>query len=111
MKYTKTKSQEVAAAKSGMDVKTARKYIKSGQLPSEATSAHAWNTRADIFDQDWSSIDKILQNAPGLQAKTVMAHLLKQRPEHYKPNHLRTLRRRFQAWRASYGAAKAVIFR
>lgn len=31
MKKLKTYNQEAAAAKAGMDIKTARKYIKSGQ--------------------------------------------------------------------------------
>ena len=34
-------SQEIAAAKSGMDAKTARKYRRLGQVPSELPAASA----------------------------------------------------------------------
>jgi hypothetical protein len=35
----------IAAAKSGMDEKTARKYLKSQQLPSELKKVHTWRKR------------------------------------------------------------------
>ena len=41
------KTKAIAAAKSGMDAKTARKYERLGQLPSEIRCEHTWRTRAD----------------------------------------------------------------
>src|SRR5947199_1004758 len=38
-------SLEVAAAKSGMDPKTARKYLRDRRLPSEMRQKHTWRTR------------------------------------------------------------------
>ena len=38
-----------AASKAGMDAKTARKYIKLGQLPSQVKEEHTWRTRKDPF--------------------------------------------------------------
>ena len=40
---------EVAAAKAGMDVKTARKYLRDARLPSETKERHEWRTRPDSF--------------------------------------------------------------
>ena len=34
------KTQAIAAAKAGMDEKTARKYLKSGKLPSQSKKEH-----------------------------------------------------------------------
>jgi hypothetical protein len=34
----------IAAAKAGMDEKTARKYTKLGKLPSELKKQHTWRT-------------------------------------------------------------------
>ncbi|WP_028381600.1 hypothetical protein, partial [Legionella cherrii] len=53
MKKLKKHNQEVSAAKSGMSANTARKYIKSGQLPSEMSKPHTWKTRVDAFSDVW----------------------------------------------------------
>ena len=42
-----TKTQ--AAARAGMDAKTARKYRLSNRLPSEVRMDHTWRTRPDPF--------------------------------------------------------------
>ena len=42
-------NQEIAAAKAGMDAKTARKYRRLGQVPSELPAAPRWRTRPDPF--------------------------------------------------------------
>jgi len=48
--YIKTQNTKArAAAKAGMDEKTARKYLKNNQLPSQCHKAHAWRTRPDPF--------------------------------------------------------------
>ncbi len=38
---------EIAAAKAGMDPKTARKYLRDRRLPSEMRQKHTWRTRPD----------------------------------------------------------------
>ena len=43
------KTQETAAAKAGMSVRSARKW-QSGPLPSQAKPEHRWRTRPDPFD-------------------------------------------------------------
>ena len=43
----------IAAAKSGMDEKTARKYRRLGQLPSQCQQVHSWKTRQDHFAEQF----------------------------------------------------------
>lgn len=109
MKKIKNNTQEVAAAKSGMSVKTARKYLKSPES-AQPTHHRAGRTRANPFEQDWPEVASMLENAPGLQAKTIMDYLLRKKPSCYKPGHLRTLQRHIQQWRSEYGKNSAVIF-
>lgn len=110
MKMLKKHTQETAAAKAGMATKTARKYIKSAVLPSDMASPHTWTTRSDAFEEDWPMLEKMLGNAPGLQGRTLMAYLLRLRPDHYNPGQLRSLQRRIRDWRALHGAEQAIIF-
>ena len=110
MKHTKNNKQEVAAAKAGMDVKTARKYLNNEGLPSELEKTHSWRTKANPFEKDWPEVVAMLENAPGLQAKTIMDYLLRKQPPAYKPGQLRTLQRHVQQWRSEHGKNKAVIF-
>ena len=42
----------LAAAKSGMDEKTARKYRRLRKLPSEMNKERDWRTREDSFKED-----------------------------------------------------------
>ena len=49
----KEKSKEIAAAKAGMDPKTARKYLKIGKLPGQIKCNHDWRTRKDPFEEDY----------------------------------------------------------
>jgi hypothetical protein len=44
---------EIAAAKAGIDPKTARKYLRNRRLPSEMGQKHTWQTRSDPFADSW----------------------------------------------------------
>ena len=88
MKKLKKYNQETAAAKSGMDVKTARKYIKSGQLPSEQKKVRVWKTRPDAFEAHWPECVKMLEASPGLEAKTLLDYLIDHYPDHYRANQI-----------------------
>ncbi len=57
-----------AAAKAGMDEKTARKYRRLGKLPSEVKVEHTWRTREDPFAEVWHEVRRKLKINPGLQA-------------------------------------------
>ena len=65
------KTQEIAAAKAGMDVKTARKYLRAKRLPSEMKKERHWRTRPDWFEPVWAGIQEQLRTNPGLEAKTL----------------------------------------
>lgn len=99
----------MAAMKAGMDRKTARKYVKSGKLPSELTVPRAWRTREDPFEQDWPELALRLAEAPGLQAKTLLDDLIERHPGRYQEGHLRTLQRRVRLWRATDGPDREVM--
>jgi hypothetical protein len=113
MKKIKKYTQETAAAKSGMDVKSARKYIKSGQLPTEMKTRYRGERRKanNIFAAQWDEIAAMFKASPGLYAKTVLHYLVRKYPDKYKLSHLRNLQRQLQDWRIQHGASQAVIFR
>ena len=111
MKLIKTeKTLAIAAAKSGMDEKTARKYRRLGRLPSELQVAHTWRTREDPFAAVWSEVRSQLELNPGLEAKTLFEDLQRRYPGCYSDGRLRTLQRRIKVWRALEGPAKEVFF-
>src|SRR5260370_26923241 len=61
------KAKEVAAARVGMDAKTARKYRRLGKLPSEVMIMDRnWRTHPDLFAQGWPQTEANLQLNPGL---------------------------------------------
>jgi len=104
------KTQELAAAKAGMDIKTARKYLEEGKLPSEVKPERSWRTRADPFDEVWEEIRRQIQTNPGLEAKTLFAALQRESPGKFGDGQLRTLQRRIKSWRATEGPGKEVFF-
>ena len=65
------KNREIAAAKAGMDRKTARKYLRARRLPSELPQAPRRRTRADPFAEVWGELQELLKINPGLEAKTL----------------------------------------
>lgn len=103
-------TKAAAAAKAGMDPKTALKYRKSGKLPSQMEKPHVWRTRTDPFAQEWPQIKNLLQESPGLEAKTIFEHLQRTLEGKYQDGQLRTLQRRIKQWRATEGPAKEVFF-
>ncbi len=104
-------AKEVAALRVGMDAKSARKYRRLGQLPSEVTSMDRnWRTRPDVFAPVWPELEAKLQVHPQLQAKTLFADLQRRFPGRFADGQLRTLQRRVKTWRAERGPAKEVFF-
>jgi len=104
------KTRAVAAAKAGMDEKTARKYLRSGKLPSEIKVEHTWRTREDPFTDVWPEVKEKLGNNHGLQAKTLFDYLQRIYPGKFSDGQLRTLQRRIKVWRAQEGPPKEVFF-
>lgn len=99
-----------AASKSGMDEKTARKYLRMGRLPSETKTERGWRTREDPFEEVWGEVRSKLEVNPGLEAKTLFGYLQRRNPGRFPDGQLRTLQRRVKSWRAMEGPAKEVFF-
>jgi hypothetical protein len=104
------KTLATAAAKAGMDEKTARKYRNSGQLPTQMKPEHHWRTRKDPFEGVWEEVQAWLEVNAGLEAKTLFEDLQRRFPGRYPDGQLRTLQRRVKAWRALEGPPKEVFF-
>jgi transcriptional regulator with XRE-family HTH domain len=69
---SKGKTQEQAAVKANIGSrKTVRKYEQLDKLPSELKRARGYRTRTDPFGADWSEVEKKLEEAPELEAKTI----------------------------------------
>src|ERR1700722_4653594 len=65
------KNQEIAASKAGMDPTTARRYLGLERLPSELKKERQWRTREDPFGEVWDAVQGLIQESPGLEAKTL----------------------------------------
>ena len=102
----------VAAAKAGMDEKTARKYRNLDRLPSDiqAERQRGWRTREDPFAENWLELKAFLEDNPGLEAKTLFEYLQRQYPGRFPDGQLRTLQRKIKIWRAQEGPAREVYF-
>ena len=87
---THKNNKELSAAKSGMSVTTARKYLATNKAPSELKKERHWKTRANVFEPEWSKIEAMLSKAPGLQAKTILSHLISEKPNIFNDCHERT---------------------
>lgn len=111
MKKIKKHNKLIASAKAGMDIKTARKYLRSGgKLPSELVKVRNYRTRKDPFLNHWSEVSTLLESAPELQATTILPYLMEKYPETYNNNQLRCLQKRIKQWKAEFGKNKPVIF-
>lgn len=70
----------LAAARAGLDRKTAAKYRDEGKLPSELKAPRNWRTREDPFEEVWPVIQSKLEAAPELEAKTLFEWLAQEQP-------------------------------
>lgn len=104
------RTQELAAAKAGMDVKTARKYLADGKLPSENQTERTWRTRPDPFGRVWEEVRQQVDANPGLEAKTLLEALQRKYPGEFADGQIRTLQRHLKRWRATEGPGQEVFF-
>ncbi|MDF6651854.1 IS21 family transposase, partial [Escherichia coli] len=110
MSKRKHHTQEVAAAKAGISVRSARNIEHDGRLPSQKPRRY-WRSRPDPFSEVWESeVVPMLVNAPRLQAITILRKLQDDHPDRYPDSTRRTLERRVQQWRAVSGPPKEVFF-
>ncbi|MGU7776404.1 IS21 family transposase [Burkholderia sp. MR1-5-21] len=110
MSKRKLHTQEVAAAKSGISVRSARRIEHDATLPSQKTRRY-WRSRPDPFAAVWDAeVVPMLSNTPRLQAITILRKLQDDHPGDYPDSMRRTLERRVTHWRAVAGPSKEVFF-
>ena len=103
-------SQEIAAAKAGISVRSGRRIEKSGAPRRKAD--RDWRTREDPLAAVWSTeLVVLLEREPSLTGITLLEYLEEHYPGHYDQRVLRTLQRRIKQWKALHGPEKEVIFR
>ena len=111
MKAIKTeRTLELAAAKAGMDEKTARRCRRSGRGLSEMKQPHGWRTRPDPFEEVWGEVREMLEDHAGFEAKTLFEDIQRRYPGQFSDGQLRTLQRRVKVWRALEGPQQEVMF-
>jgi hypothetical protein len=76
----KGKTLDQAAARAGMSVPPARKYLRAGKLPSQLKAPRTYRTRPDPFAADWPWVQAQLERDSALQAQTLFALLCDQHP-------------------------------
>jgi transposase len=98
-----------AAIKSGMSENTARRY-REGAKTKSARLPRTYRTRTDPFEAVWPEVEKMLEAAPGLEGKTILARLSERPDSAFTDGQLRTLQRKIKRWRAEHGPHKEVMF-
>ena len=110
MNSRKKNSQVLAAAKSGISERSARRIDGALTLPSQNPRRY-WRSRPDAFAQVWDSeVVRLLKGAPKLMAITLLRKLQDDHPGQFPDGALRTLQRRIRQWRAVEGPAKELFF-
>ncbi len=104
MENLDTQNLELAAAKAGMSVGSAKRYAKGGKHRKVGGYKPRKNsTRKNPFTEDWPQIKELLINDSGLQVKTIFEWLQTQYPNKYQNGQLRTLQRMIRKWRVQEG--------
>ncbi len=88
-----------AARVAGMSLPMARKYWRSGRMPSEMQEPRAWRTRENPFEGFGARSKRCFATFEELQAK---------QPGRFQDGQLRTLQRQIRQWRASDGADREI---
>jgi hypothetical protein len=100
----------VAAGRTGMAEKTARKYRGAEKLPSELVKPRTWRTRPDPFEEVWPEVLARLEAEPKLRAFTLFGWLQEKYEGRFPDSQRRTFERRVRAWGAAHGPHREVIF-
>ena len=106
----KGRTQEQAAAKAGMSVRTARTYERRARLPSQLKQPRTYRLRPDPFAEDWPWVVEQLEQVSALQGQTLFGLLCERHPGRYQVGQMPTLQRHIATWRAQFGPEREVIF-
>ena len=110
MKFRKTETIAVAAAKASISVATAYRIERDPRLPTakkEPRERRRPDPLSAVFEQE---VVSMLTAAPGLRPVAIYEEIVRRHPE-LGHGVRRTLERRIRAWRALHGAEREVIFR
>lgn len=106
-----TLTQEVAAAKAGISVRSGSDIERNKRQDPKQQDRH-WRTRPDPLASVWDSeLEPMLTESPNLQAITLLEHVQASHPGQFEDKVLRTLQRRVKEWRGLKGPEKEVMFR
>lgn len=108
--YQKHGGIGTSARKADVHPQTARKYIEAGRTPEQLQGRHHWRTRADPLEVIWPQAERMLRDAPELEAKALFEHLLMGSEDGLRESHLRTFQRRVKQWRLRQGPDREVFF-
>lgn len=103
-------TQEIAAARTGISVRSARRIEQTTTLPSQREPRN-WRTRADPLGGVWEAeLLPMLEAKPDLQGRTLLEYLQQRHGDKFDDSILRTLQRRIRIWRAEHGGEREVYF-
>ena len=97
-----------AAMKAGMHRETAAKYLAAGQGPQP--EKRRGRRRPDPLTTIWADAERLLNDAPELEAKALFEHLLAGGAAPEAQNVLRTFQRGVLSWQRHHGPPKEVFF-
>ena len=103
------RTQAQAAARAGMSERTARKYERLAQLPSQLKEPRRYRTRPNPFAEVWPWVTRHLEQDPALQGTTLFALLNALHPGRFQAGQLRTLQTHIATWRAEHGPDREAL--
>lgn len=106
--YAKTGVLGTAAMKAGMHRETGAKYLVAGQGPQPEKKRG--RRRPDPLTTIWAAAERLLSDAPELEAKGLFEYLLGRIEAPQAQKALRTFQRRVLSWRRRHGPPKEVFF-
>lgn len=106
--YSKTGVLNTAAIKAGMHRETAAKYHELGHGP--VPEKRRGRRRPDPLATIWADAERLLLDAPELEAKPLFEHWLGLREVPEAQRALRTFQRRVLSWQRAHGEPKEVFF-
>ena len=106
--YAKSGVRSTAAMKAGMHRETATKYLKAGAGPQPEKKRG--RRRPDPLTTIWPGAERLLLDAPEVEAKALFEHLLARTEAPQAQKALRTFQRRVLSWRRRHGPPKEVFF-